>query len=164
MLLGPGCLVFTLVLPVLESRHRFGFDAVNRMILGRVAQALRPLVSGIAVCGTSDLVTGGRKVSGNSQRWLRRSFMHHGTLLYGFAISHVSRYLKMPRRQPEYRCGRSHEEFLTNLPIDRGRLRDMLVDAFGAHRIGFGGPPVDRVANLVRTKYGKDSSEGHPTG
>ena len=43
-----------------------------------------------------------------------------------------SRYLKMPRRQPEYRAGRSHEDFLVNLPLNRHELADAIRNTFSS--------------------------------
>src|SRR6267142_3791746 len=63
VVLGPGCLNYSLVFS-LEVRPEW--RDVRRSfcdILNRMAQAL-----GAAVCGQSDLVWQGRKVSGNSQR------------------------------------------------------------------------------------------------
>ena len=52
-------------------------------------------------------------------RWLRPAarhhLLHHGTMLYGFDLVAVERYLRMPSRRPEYRQGREHRAFLVNL-------------------------------------------------
>lgn len=132
VLLGPGCLCYTLTLPIEDESRRFAVAAANRVILQRIAGALRPLVPGIELAGTSDLVVGGRKVSGNAQRWGRHTLLHHGTLLYDFPTERVSRYLKEPARQPEYRRGRPHAEFLGNLPLPPETLGRLLAEAWNA--------------------------------
>ncbi len=68
--------------------------------------------------GISDLVLGDRKFSGNSLRCKRDHFLYHGTLLYQFPLEQIGELLKMPARQPNYRQGRPHGEFVMNLPLD----------------------------------------------
>jgi lipoate-protein ligase A len=43
--------------------------------------------------------------------------LHHGTILYDFDIAAASRFLAMPSRQPAYREGRSHADFLINVDV-----------------------------------------------
>ena len=81
---------------------------------------------GLAIRGTSDLVLGDRKVSGNAQRRGRRALLHHGTLLYDFDAQWMMRYLKEPRRQPSYRAERTHEAFVTNMPLDSRTIKDAI--------------------------------------
>jgi len=86
-------------------------------ILQRVPTALHDLLPGIEPAGTSDLSAHGLKFSGNAQQRKRTYFLHHGSLLYNFAIDRVERYLRMPPRQPTYRLGRPHGEF--NAAVER---------------------------------------------
>ncbi len=132
VLLGPGCLLFSLVLrfdrdPALSDLH-----ASYRFILGRIQRALEPLAGPIALQGTSDLALGERKFSGNAQQRKRTHLLHHGTLLCGFDFAPLERYLKPPPRQPEYRRGRSHADFLTNLPVEAATLMDAIRAAWPA--------------------------------
>ncbi len=94
-----------------------------------------------------------RKFSGNSVRCRRRHLLYHGTLLYDFPLDLVARCLKMPPRQPDYRDGRQHGDFLINLPVPREAIRRAVV---GAWRAGAstGDWPHARVARLVAERYG----------
>ena len=56
--------------------------------------------------------------------------MVHCSILYDFPIERIVRYLKMPRRQPDYRAGRSHADFLANLELPREKLVDTIRHAF----------------------------------
>jgi hypothetical protein len=47
-------------------------------------------------------------------------------LLYAFEAGTAERYLKEPRRQPDYRSGRRHTDFLGNLPLSAGEIRARL--------------------------------------
>ncbi|MFH5804997.1 biotin/lipoate A/B protein ligase family protein [Alienimonas sp. DA493] len=138
VLLGPGALCWSLVLPVGPPAGMPGdIPAVTAAIMHRLADALRPLVPGAGVDGTSDLTVpdeqgGRRKVGGNAQRWLKRAMLHHGTLLTGFDLPAIGRFLTPPERQPDYRAGRDHGAFVTNLPLPRADLVAALRTAFGA--------------------------------
>src|SRR5262249_55637972 len=106
----------------------------------------------LGCAGTSDLALAGRKVSGNAQQRKRRHLLHHGTLLYAFDGQHLGRYLRMPGRQPEYRQGREHVDFVTNLPLPRAELERRLRVAFSADE-EYTDWPRETVDELVRTKY-----------
>jgi len=122
VLLGPGCLIFTLILPYKRHPALHEVNSSYRHILVELAAALGEVAPGIVQAGTSDLACAGRKFSGNSQQRKRSHFLHHGTLLYAFDLAKIARYLKQPARQPEYRRDRGHGEFLMNLPADAKEL------------------------------------------
>ncbi len=138
VLLGPGALCWSLVLPVGPPAGLPGeIGGVTSAIMHRLAAALRPLIAGVGVDGTSDLTVPGPhgtrvKAGGNAQRWLKRALIHHGTLLYDFDLDAIPRFLTPPERQPDYRAGRDHAAFVRNLPSSRVRLIAALRDAFGA--------------------------------
>ncbi|QDT15847.1 lipoate--protein ligase family protein [Alienimonas californiensis] len=158
VLLGPGALCWSLILPVGPPAGLPGdIPAVTAAIMHRLADALRPLVPGVGVDGTSDLtvrgVDGARvKVGGNAQRWLKRAMLHHGTLLTGFDLAAIPRFLTPPERQPDYRAGRAHRAFVTNLPLPRAALVSALRTAFGATA-----PPpelpTELMGELFRDRY-----------
>ena len=152
VLLGKGCLCYTLVLahdrdPALgEIRSSFCF------ILERICDRLMKFYPGIELAGTSDLALGGKKLSGNSQQRKRNFLLHHGTILFGFDARLVDRYLRMPARQPDYRRQRSHGEFLTNLPTDSETLKRHLLGAWDSTTVTDSWPQ-ELVRDLVESKY-----------
>ena len=150
VLLGAGCLLYTLVLAYDRARELTQIGSSYGYILDRVCAALA--VPELRPAGTSDLALMGRKVSGNAQQRKRQHLLHHGTLLYAFDGQRVGRYLRMPARQPDYRRRREHAEFVTNLPLGREELERRLRRPFGADRER-GNWPREVVAELVRTKY-----------
>jgi lipoate-protein ligase A len=124
VVLGPGCLNYSLVFS-LERRPRWhNVRQSVREILSRMSNAL-----GAEICDPSDLAWQGKKVSGNAQRRTAGVFLHHGTLLYDFDPELAGRYLLEPTRQPEYRGGRAHAQFLGNLPLSaqdiQNRVREV---------------------------------------
>jgi lipoate-protein ligase A len=132
VLIGPGCLCYSLALPLNETHRALGISRVTSMLMQRTAEGLQAILPGVSVRGTSDLVWNNRKFSGNAQRWLRKSFVHHGTLLYEFDLSRLGRCLGLPSRQPDYRQSRGHLEFVTNVPISRDRLRSCLASTWNS--------------------------------
>jgi lipoate-protein ligase A len=127
---GPGCLMYSLVLSYQRRPSLRAIDAAHRFVLGTIAAALCRLVPGVEPRGTSDLAIGGRKFSGNSVRSKRDRMLYHGTLLYDFPLELIARLLTMPSRQPDYREGRGHESFVTNLPLTSSAIRQTLVAAW----------------------------------
>lgn len=154
VLLGPGCFIFSLFLRISPEQHLAGIEATTRDILDRIRDTLNTRFSAhyIDLQGISDLTIQGRKFSGNSQRWLTRTLLHHGTILYDFDLDRIPRYLTSPEREPEYRSHRNHLEFVTNYPVKATDLRQALIDTWQADEEELS-LPVDRVRQLVTEKY-----------
>ena len=154
VLLGPGCLCYSLVLSYNRAPELAEIRPSYFYILGRIRDALSNLSPGIKCAGSSDLVAGARKFSGNSQQRKRHHLLHHGTVLHDFDLALVSRYLGPPTRQPEYRRQREHGEFLMNLPVEAAELKRRLRAAWEANR-----PqrdwPHELVEQLVKEKYSR---------
>ncbi len=129
---GPGCLMYALVLSYHGRPELRLVDHAHRFVLGRVASALRPLVPEVTCRGTSDLAVGDLKFSGNSLRCKRDHFLYHGAVLYDFPLELIDQCLAMPPRQPDYRGGRAHRGFVTNLPLSPATIRTALIAAWDA--------------------------------
>ncbi len=155
VLLGPGCLCFSLVIACARLPGLNEIPASNRYVLGHILRALRPIVPDAVVEGTSDLAVLGRKFSGNAQQRKRRHFLHHGTLLCGTDLGLVPRYLNPPERQPEYRKDRPHAEFVMNLPATVTDVKRLLIEEW--QTAGEYEPvPSDAVRRLVEEKYSRE--------
>lgn len=85
----------------------------------------------------NDYVIGERKFGGNAQYLRKQRWVHHTTLLWDYNPA-LMELLKEPKRRPEYRKERRHEEFLT-------RLKDHLPskETF-----------IERLLNLLDERYG----------
>lgn len=152
VLQGPGCLNFSLVLSLAERPKLKDLTASYRAILQRTASELRH--DELQWCGISDIATGDRKISGNAQKRTRHFVLHHGTLLYDFDIDLLTRYLKTPERQPDYRLARSHRQFCTNLPMSPIDIKSSLSKAWGARSNETEFSPPD-LTPLIHEKYGR---------
>jgi lipoate-protein ligase A len=155
VLIGPGCLNVTVVLPADAAPGLGAVDTAQAFVLDRIAAALRERGPAVAVLGLGDLTIGRRKFAGSAQRRLKRTFLVHLCILHNFDLGLVSRYTTLPRRQPAYRGQRSHDEFLINAPLDRATLLASVRSAWSG-----AGPPVartdypeDLVRHLVATKF-----------
>lgn len=132
VVLGPGCLCYSLILPLTEEHRSLGVSKVTAEIMRRLAVALSRPEAPVSVAGISDLVIGERKFSGNSQRWRKQALLHHGTVLYDFDLERVAHYLTFPSRVPEYRSARGHREFVGNFEMPRVEIISRLCAAWSA--------------------------------
>lgn len=153
---GPGCLNYALVLRCDGDRSLSGVPETNRFVLGRVKQALEPVVGpGIEIQGSSDLALDNKKFSGNSQYRKRRYLLFHGTLLLNFDISSIEQFLPVPAQQPAYRRNRAHGNFLTNLNLPADKIKGALKQAWNAGE-EFRDVPFEAIERLARERYSKD--------
>jgi lipoate-protein ligase A len=126
VLIGPGTLNVTVILPETAGPGLAAVDAAQRHVLDRLAASVRALGPPVDVLAHGDLVLGDRKCAGSAQRRLRRWFLVHCSILYRFPIDQIGRYLRVPLRQPAYRRDRPHDAFLCNVDLPRQALVDAL--------------------------------------
>lgn len=153
VLLGRGCLLYSLVLrmdrdPTLKDIH-----GSYRYILERLARALQPVATVVRE-GISDLAVDGKKISGSAQQRKQAHLLHHGTLLYDFDVSAIRSYLRSPIKQPPYREGRAHDSFVTNLRVARNEAIELIRNEWGGTETG-ASMPAELAAKLVDEKYGR---------
>jgi lipoate---protein ligase len=138
---GPGCLNYNLVLRLPTDGPLATVTGTNRFIMERMRDALQPLlrekvvVEGHTDLGVETAFAGAsivRKFSGNAQRRRRHALVFHGTLLLGFDLAQIARLLNHPSTEPDYRTGRSHLDFVTNLPLSGSEVRRAVAQAWSA--------------------------------
>ena len=158
VVVGPGALNVAVVLPIDADPALAGVETAQAFVLGRFAEAIRGLGPAVEVRGSGDLVLGDRKVAGSAQRRMRRAIMIHATILCDFPLDLIAHCLKTPARQPAYRAGRGHGEFVANLRIDRVVLAETLRQAWaGTELVDI---PEALVARLDAEKFGDSSWVG----
>ncbi|MBC7852529.1 MAG: lipoate--protein ligase family protein [Pirellulaceae bacterium] len=153
---GPGCLMYAVVLSYELHPELRALDLAHRYVLSRLREALLPLVAGVQIRGTSDLTVGESKFSGNSLRCKRSHLLYHGTLLYDFDVSLFDKYLGPAPRQPAYRKGRTHRQFVTNIPLSSAEMKQAVSSAFQASR-NLTRWPREMVHHLVQERYSEES-------
>ena len=152
VLLGPGCLCYAFVLPFTLHPDLRSIRSTNHFILLRIARTLHRWQPQIAFQGISDLAIDGFKISGNAQRRTRKALLFHGTILYHMQTDIIARYLKHPKRQPDYRGDRDHGSFLSTIDVQPRDLKQAIADDWDA-RVTLESWPQDRlscaIANVV---------------
>lgn len=152
---GPGCLMYAVVLSYQLRPELRVLDQAHEFVLTQVAAALHSLGLPVERKGTSDLVIGETKFSGNSLRCKRNHLLYHGTLLYDFPLPLIGECLGTPPRQPEYRRGREHDRFVVNLQTTGGALRTALAEQWQATEL-LEDWPSDLTAQLAEQRYRQD--------
>jgi lipoate---protein ligase len=132
VLQGPGCLSYAVVLPIDAHPDLRDIRLTNRFVLLRMAEALSRWQPAVTMQGISDLAVAGRKIAGSAQRRTRHALLFHGTILYRMPAATISRYLRQPKRQPDYRGGRPHGDFLRTIDAPVHELKQAIADAWHA--------------------------------
>ncbi len=166
VLQGPGCLNYSLILKIEENGPLASITAANRFIMERNREAIegecrrKNAECRIEIRGCTDLALSPRlstldpalKFSGNAQRRKKHFLLFHGTFLLQFDLPLIDKLLRMPSKEPDYREGRSHKEFVTNLDLPAEAVKKALREAWGA-ATALEIVPQDAVASLARDKY-----------
>lgn len=160
VLQGPGCWNYGLVLRIPETGPLSTIPGANAWIMDRNRAILEGLLGRpVTVEGHTDLAIDGRKCSGNAQRRKRHHLLFHGTILHGIPPGLISRFLRFPSTQPDYRLGRSHAEFVGNVPVRPDALRDAWIRGWEASpsRLPF---PGEETAAAMAARYGDPAWHG----
>ena len=150
---GPGCVNFTLVLSKKYHPDIQDLRKSYRFILGKIITALDILGVKAVFKPISDLalLNNEKKISGNAQHRGRNYILHHGTLLYNFDLGMIEKFLKIPRDVPDYRAGRSHLEFVSNIPLNPGVIKKEIRNVFEIdHEKNFLTPPEEECLKKFR--------------
>jgi len=153
---GPGCLMYALVLSYQKRPELRPLENAHHFVLGTIVSALERLRPGVHCAGTSDLAVDTKKFSGNSARCHRTHFLYHGTLLYEFPLVQIERFLKHPPRTPDYRDGRNHAIFVTNLHVPAEAIRRAMSQVWDAAE-PYADWPRELTARLAAEKYSQAS-------
>ncbi len=157
VLQGPGCYNYSIILAYGRDARYKNVNSSYRAVLTGISERLKKKGVRAEVLPLSDLAVDSIKISGNAQARKRSFFLHHGTFLLGFDTGKVSRYLKHPPVEPEYRLGRPHDEFIGNIPVSPEDIREIIKEMF-APRV-MRKPDAGELAEmktLVDSKYSVD--------
>jgi lipoate---protein ligase len=151
VLQGPGVLNYSLILRAEGELHNI--PSTNNFILKRHQAALAAMLKApVEIQGQTDLAIGGLKFSGNSQRRKKHFLLFHGSMLLHLDIELVEKALPFPSRQPDYRLGRSHSDFLMNLKVPSGLIKNTLRKSWNATQ-PLPQIPAEQIRLLAREKY-----------
>lgn len=114
VLLDPGNLLVSLALPLAGlGRNKEAFAAISAWIVDGLAALGAP---DVIQRGHSDLALGEHKVGGACIHRSRDLLSYATTLLIAPDVEGMQRYLRHPPREPDYRRGRAHRDFVRGLP------------------------------------------------
>ena len=118
VVLDPGNLIVSVTLQAEgiggNQRH---FERLSNWV---IAALDRLGYAGIRQDGISDLTIGDRKVAGACMYRSKGLLYYSASLLVDADVALMERYLTHPPREPEYRRGRRHGEFVTTLAHEIG--------------------------------------------
>ena len=150
---GEQCLMYALLLSYEQRPQMRMLDFTHEMVMGRVGDAIRSLGIEVSMQGTCDLTLENRKFSGNALRCKRSWLIYHGTILCeDFDLSSISKCLETPKRQPEYRKGRNHSDFLTVIPKSTSAVKEAIAAQWQAEE-RMENWPLELTSKLSREKY-----------
>lgn len=115
VVIDPGNVIVSAVVAGMPfGHHRRHFDSLTTWLIHGLA---RIGVLGVHQAGICDLIIGERKVAGACLHRSRDLLYYSASLLVEPDLARISRYLKHPPREPEYRRRRSHEVFLGSIAL-----------------------------------------------
>jgi len=119
---GRGCLMYAVLLDYRLRPELRMLDQAHQFVMSQMAAAVESLGIEVGVEGICDLTIDHRKVSGNSLRCKRNWMVYHGTMICDFDCSLISSCLDWPKRTPEYRKERGHDDFVGRIPTTTAAL------------------------------------------
>ncbi|APJ04780.1 lipoyl protein ligase domain-containing protein [Silvanigrella aquatica] len=112
VVLGEGCLILTFAF---YAKDVFGnskyFQMINQLWINALQDAGCPKLN---QNGISDISYGDKKIAGTSIFRKKHLLVYQGSLLVNPDMNFISQLLAHPSREPDYRNGRSHDDFLTS--------------------------------------------------
>ena len=113
VILTPDTLVVSVKLPIDNSikTHHY-FKLINNSIIATLTDLG---IKQLGNKGISDISIGIKKILGSSIYRKQKTIFYHAVLNVSEPIETISMYLKHPTREPDYRKGRDHHEFVTSL-------------------------------------------------
>lgn len=137
VVLSPRMLVISALTngPTRLDSHKY-FRAYNQKIVaGLESLGVRQL----DCRGISDIVLNDRKIAGTSLYRNPKQVFYHAVINVAESTELLERYLRFPARVPDYRAGRSHQDFVTSLAAEGYRLADTDIQRQLAHEFAL--PP-----------------------
>lgn len=149
---GPGCLMYGVLLDYRRRPELRMLDQAHEFVMNKMADAVGSLGIETEVEGICDLTINHRKVSGNSLRCKRNWMLYHGTMICDFDKSLIGKCLAWPKRTPDYRKQRTHEDFVGSIPTTTRKLGDAIRRQWNTNGIFSSGLQAE-VRSLALEKY-----------
>ena len=119
-----------------KFKNDFYFEKINDSLIQTIQNSFRGLPE-LSQRGISDLCVGEQKFCGTSMFRSRNYLLFQASIIVDLDLELVSSLLAHPSKEPDYRKGRSHKDFLTSLSqfteMSPAELRDILNGNWGAN-------------------------------
>lgn len=113
VILTSNMLVFSVkISSVNYSNPKQFFASINQLLIKNLGDLG---ILNLNSKGISDISIGEKKIMGSSIYRKQETMFYHAVLNVSEEISLISHYLKHPKKEPDYRKGRSHDEFVTSI-------------------------------------------------
>lgn len=115
VVLYPGCVVVSIGCWVKDqfNNSRY-FKSINHALITALSKEW-PAMQALGQAGISDIVFGEKKVAGTSLFRSRNYLLYQASILVDLDVQLMGKLLRHPTREPDYRRGRPHSDFLTGL-------------------------------------------------
>lgn len=151
---GPGCLMYAVLLDYRKRPQLRMLDKAHEFVMNKLSNSLGSIGIETEMKGTCDLTFRGRKFSGNALRCRKNWFLYHGTIiLETFDLNLITNCLGDPKRQPDYREGRSHQNFVTAIPGLPAIMKMELAKQWNATESHLYPVPIEMAKQLAAEKY-----------
>jgi len=115
VVLHSGCVILSVGMWVKHYyRNSEYFRAINDSVIATLRNEYAEFRE-LSQNGISDITLNGRKVAGTSLYRSRNYLLYQASLLVHTQVHLIDRYLGHPTKEPEYRGGKAHSEFLSSL-------------------------------------------------
>jgi lipoate-protein ligase A len=113
VILTPKTLVISAVYINHETKNAHAFFRIfNNLIINGLTQSG---IQNVSHKGISDLAIGEKKILGSSIYSKREKVFYHAVLNVAESVECINKYIRHPKREPDYRKGRNHNEFVTSI-------------------------------------------------
>ena len=113
VILTPNNIIVAAVFVNKSSLHpKDVFQQMNKLIISTIEDIG---IHNLSMMGISDIAISGKKILGSSIYRSKEALLYHAVLNLGEPSTTFEKYLKHPSKEPDYRQGRSHSEFVTSL-------------------------------------------------
>ncbi len=133
VVLSPNMLVFSA--KIYHKNSQKPIEVFNKINKHLITQLTNIGIKNLNSKGISDLSIGEKKILGSSMMLKDNIFFYHAVLNINEDPSIISKYLKHPKKEPDYRKGREHKQFVTSLKlagynIDKELIEQSINNAF----------------------------------
>ncbi len=135
VVLYPGCVVVSAGCWVSEAfQNTLFFKRLNQAVIDALSTSW-PVMATLGQAGISDIVSGPKKIAGTSMFRSRNYLLYQASILVNLDIEMVTNTLRHPTKEPDYRKGRSHKDFLSDIKTHAGFqiTSDMVARALEEH-------------------------------